>query len=86
MSGGGFATFFEPVTVAADVDDGGPVQQPVQRGASHNGIAGEDVRPIAEGFIAGQHDRGTVLVAVGDDLEEQAGFSSHRASGSQLHR
>lgn len=58
-SGGGvfgLSFLFEPVAVAADVDDGGPVEQAIKRGGGHDGVVGEDLAPVGEGFVAGQDD------------------------------
>ena len=59
----GVAFFLEPVAVAADVDDGGAVEQPVEGGGSHDGISGEDLAPVGEGLVAGEHDGLLFLVA-----------------------
>jgi hypothetical protein len=75
--------FFEPVAFAADVDDGGTVQQAVQGGGSQHGIVGEDLAPIAEGLVAGQGDGLLSLVALADDLEQQAGLQ--RVQGQVAH-
>ncbi len=68
----GLSFLFEPVAVAADVDDGGPVKQAVQRGGGHDRVAGEDLAPVGEGLVAGQDDGLLLFVAFADGLEEQA--------------
>ncbi len=50
------------------------VQKTVQQGGSHGGITGEDSGPVLEGDIGGNDD-GAVLVAFGDDLEQQLSTS-----------
>jgi hypothetical protein len=65
-------TFFpHAVGLALDVDDGGAVQEAVQGGGSHDGVAGEDVAPVAEGFVGGDDGGGLFVVALTDHLEEQ---------------
>ena len=76
VSGGeeaGLAFFFQSIALAFDVEDGGAVQQAVEGGASHDRIAGEDVRPFGEGFIGGDDGGGVLFVAMADDLEEHGG-------------
>src|SRR5262249_56139251 len=50
------AFFLEAGTVAADVEDGGAVEQPIQGGGGKHGGVGEDLAPVAEGLIARQGD------------------------------
>jgi hypothetical protein len=57
-----------PEAVAADVDDVAVVEQPVDQGCSHDLIA-EDLAPLLEALVAGQHGGG-VLVAAAHELEE----------------
>jgi hypothetical protein len=59
------------VAVSADVDDGGSVKQAVERGGGHDGVVGEDLAPVGEGFIAGEDDGLAFLVAFAYGLEEQ---------------
>ena len=40
------------------------MQEPIQRSASHHGIAVEDVGPLAEGFIGGQDYGAAGVVAL----------------------
>lgn len=74
IGGASFAAFAEAVGVTADVDDGGLVEEAVEGGAGHDGVAGEDVGPVGEGLVGGQHDGATGVVTLGDDLEEQRGL------------
>lgn len=74
FAGAGLAAFAQAVGVAADVHDGGFVQEAVERGAGHDGVAGEDVGPFTEGLVGGEHDRPARVVALADDLEEQRGL------------
>jgi len=83
----GLALLFEPVTFAADVDHRGAVQQAVQRGRSHDGVAGEDLAPVGKGLVAGEHDSLLLFVALTDGLEQQAGvcrFQGQVADYQQL--
>ena len=50
------------------------MQQAIEGGRGHDGVAGEDLAPIGEGLVAGQDDRLSPLVALADDLKEQAGL------------
>ena len=50
------------------------MEEAVQGGGGHDGIAGEDLAPIAEGFVAGEDDAALGFVALADDLEEKAGL------------
>ena len=49
------------------------VQESIEHGRREGGIAAEGVGPLGEGQVGGQ-DQGTLLVALGDDLEEQIGL------------
>ena len=74
MEEAGLALFFEPVAVALDVEDGGTVQEPIESSAGEDGVAGEDIGPVAEGLVGGDDDGVIALVAVAEDLEEEAGL------------
>ena len=52
-----------------DIDDGGAVEQAVEGGRGHDGIAGEDLAPLGEGLVAGEADRLFAFVALADDLD-----------------
>jgi len=62
----------EPIAVAADVDGGGVVQEPVEQGGGEDGI-GKDLAPLPVALVAGQDDGLPGLVATADDLEEEGG-------------
>lgn len=47
--GVGYAFFFEAIAVAADVDNGGAMQQPIQGCRSHDAVSSEDLSPVGEG-------------------------------------
>src|SRR5437016_548051 len=49
------------------------MQQPVEHRRGQHRIAGEGLIPGAEGEVGGQ-DRRSLLVTLGDDLEEQVGL------------
>ena len=50
------------------------MQESIERGGSHDGVAGEDVAPFGEGFVGGDDSGGLFLVATADDLEVQRGL------------
>src|ERR1039458_10593632 len=60
-----------PVAGAADVEDGGGVEQPVDDGGGNHRV-GEDLVPVAEAAIGGEDDRAPV-VAAADHPEEPVG-------------
>ncbi len=74
VGGLGLAAFAEAVGVATDVHDGGLVQQTIEGGPGHDGVAGEDVGPFGEGFVGGEDDGSAGVVALADDLEQQRGL------------
>ena len=59
------------VAVAPDVDDMAMVQHSVDEGRGHDLVA-EDLAPLLEALVGGQHRR-VVLVAPADELEEEDG-------------
>jgi len=67
------AFFLEPVAVAADVDDGRSMQQPVERSGGHDGIIREDLPLVGEGFVTGEDDGLALFIAFADGLDEKAG-------------
>ena len=69
----GAALVLEPVALALDADDGRMVQQPVEHRRGQHRVAGEGLIPRPEGQVRGQDHR-ALLVALGDDLEEQVGL------------
>ena len=60
-----------PVAAAADVDDMAVMQQPVDERSGHDLVA-QDLAPLLEAFIGGQHS-GCALIAPVDELEEEHG-------------
>src|SRR3954454_16524487 len=62
---------WEPVAVAAEGDDLGVVDEPVDHGGGHDVVA-EDLAPAAERLVAGDDQAGAVG-AGRDELEEQVG-------------
>jgi hypothetical protein len=63
------AAVFEAPAGVADLDDVAVMGQPVEHGGGHLGVA-EDLRPIGEGEIGGDQQRG-VLVELADQMEQQ---------------
>ena len=47
----GFFAFAQAVGVAAEGDDGGLVEEPVEGGGGHDGIASEDLGPLGKGLV-----------------------------------
>ena len=74
LGGAGLAAFAQAVGVTADAQDGGFVQEPVEGRGGHDGVAVEDVGPVAEGFVGGEHHGPAGVVTLADDLEEQRGL------------
>ena len=64
-----FLTFLEAIRFALDVNDGAVMQNPVQDNGS-NGDVGKDFVPLGEGLI-GSEDGGGLLIAPGNQLEEE---------------
>ena len=60
-----------PVAAAADVDDMAVMQQPVDERSGHDLVA-QNLAPLLEAFIGGQHS-GCALIAPVDELEEEHG-------------
>ena len=60
-----------PVAAAADVDDMAVMQQPIDERSGHDLVA-QDLAPLLEAFIGGQHS-GCALIAPVDELEEEHG-------------
>jgi hypothetical protein len=67
-------TFSAAVTIPFDKDGLSVVQKTVEQGGSHGGVTGEDSGPVLEGDIGGDDD-GAMLVAFGDNLEQQLSAS-----------
>ena len=66
-----------PVVVAVEVQDDGPVQEPVEHGGGDRGVA-EDLATSADPTVVGQGDGG-LEVALGDDLEDRNGGLGEQA-------
>lgn len=49
------------------------MEDAVERGTGQDRIVPEDLAPLAKGFVACEHQRLPLLIAFGDELEEQAG-------------
>ncbi len=64
--------FFEPITVAFDIQRRRVMQQPIQDGRGQDMVV-EDLAPIQETLVAGDDQAGP-LVAPHHQAEEQAGF------------
>ena len=60
-----------PVAAATDVDDVAVMQEPVDERCGHDLVA-QDLAPLLEAFIRGQHS-GCALIAPIDELEEEHG-------------
>src|SRR5271157_712188 len=68
--GGGVVVFHAPAGTV-DGDDVAVVEEAVEDGGGED-LVGEDLAPFAEGLVAGDDD-GALLVAAGDDLEDEVG-------------
>lgn len=79
MTGGqGGLELPQPVASALDVEDVAVMQEPVEDGGGQDLVAGEDLRPGLDALVGGDDDR-ALLVAVGDQAEEQRGIlAAHR--------
>ena len=83
-----------PVAAAADVDDMAVMQQPVDERSGHDLVA-QNLAPLLEAFIGGQHS-GCALIAPVDELEEEHGAGltdrqstddvNHGKKSSKLHQ
>ena len=71
-----------PVAVAPDVDHVAAVQYPVQQRGGHDLVV-QDLSPLLEALVRGQHRRG-VLVAPVDELEEQDGAAAGEGEVADL--
>ena len=67
----GFLAVFEAIALAVELQDVDVVGQSVEQRARQP-FGAEDLGPFVEGQIRG-HQRGRLLVALGEDLEEQLG-------------
>jgi hypothetical protein len=57
-----------PIAVAANVEDGGVMEQPVHDGSSHD-LVSEDLAAVREAAVGGEHD-GPTLVAATHHLKD----------------
>ena len=71
-----------PVAAAADVDDMAVMQQAIDERSSHDLVA-QDLAPLLETFIGGQHS-GCALIAPVDELEEQDGAAAGEGEVADL--
>ena len=67
----GLLAVFEAVAVAVELEDVDVMGQPVEQRAGE-AFGPEDLGPFVEGEIRG-HERRRLLVALGEDLEQQLG-------------
>ncbi len=65
-----FVVAFRSIAVSLDDDRLPVMHQPIDHGGGQGVVHVEDLAPVAEGTIRGDHDR-SGLVAGGDDLEHQ---------------
>jgi hypothetical protein len=72
--------FSAAVTIPFDKDGLSVVQKTVEQSGSHGSITGKDSGPVLEGDIGGDDD-GAVLVAFGDNLEQQLSPSFIQGGG-----
>ena len=89
-SGGGrmdrlreFRVVPQPVTIAPDVDDVAPVQDPVQKRRRHH-LVPQDLTPFLKSLVRGQYRR-SPLVAPVHQLEEQGRYA-HRSLLTELEK
>jgi putative transposase len=66
---GGSAAVLEAPAVVAGLDDVAVMGEPVEQGGGHLGVA-EDARPVGEGEVGGDDDRGS-LVKPADQVEQE---------------
>ena len=50
------------------------MEQAVQRGGGHDGIAGKDFGQVVERFVGGENDGAVVVIALRDHLKEKTGL------------
>ena len=78
----GFLVVFEAIAVAVQLEDVDVMGQPVEQRASHP-FGAEDLGPFVEGQIRG-HARRCVLVALGEDLDQQLGAGLRQRDVAEL--
>jgi len=72
----------ESVGLAVEVDDYGPMQEPVEHGGGHSGVT-EDVAPGSDATIGRHHDRG-LQIALGHNLKQSRSSLSRQWQISKL--
>ena len=80
--GAGLLAVFEAVAVAVELEDVDVMGQPVEPRAGE-AFGAEDLGPFVEGEIRG-HERGRLLVALGEDLEQQLGGGLRQRDVAEL--
>ncbi len=83
MGAGWLFAFSAAVAIAFDKDGLSVVEKTVQQGGGHGGVTSEDTGPVFEGDV-GSDDDGAMLVAFGDNLEQELGTSLVEGEVSQL--
>ena len=78
----GFLAVFEAIAVAVQLEDVDVMGQPVEQRASHP-FGAEDLGLFVEGQIRG-HARRCVLVALGEDLDQQLGAGLRQRDVAEL--
>ena len=78
----GFLAVFEATVVAVQLEDVDVLGQPVEQRASQP-FGAEDLGPFVEGQIRG-HERRCLLVALGEDLEQQLGAGLRQRDVAEL--
>jgi hypothetical protein len=78
---GGSGTIFEAPAGVAGLDDFAVMGQPIEQRGRHLGVA-EDARPLGEGQISGEDDRGALVEPADQSLpRRQAGVEEQLAAG-----
>ena len=54
--------FFQAKAFTTNINDSAAMEQAVQGGGGHDGIAGKDFGPVAEGFVGGENDGAVVVI------------------------
>ncbi len=67
---GAFTSLFQAVAVAIDREDLRSMDEPIDESYDAGSI-GEDLVPLAKGFVGRQHQWTAQLVTARDDLEQQ---------------
>src|SRR5260370_22488397 len=83
MGAGWLFAFSAVVAITLDKDGLSVVEKTVQQGGGHGGVTSEDTGPVFEGDV-GSDDDGAMLVAFGDNLEQELGTSLVEGGVSQV--